>query len=179
MRGQPPAAAPCPPAGSGATSYRGVQFQSRGHLGRAPARCPITGPASCEAPAPAPPTPPAARMPGRCAAQRGAARCLGTQAMPSECLCPRGPSRPLPSLVPPGYVLENWRSVGLPANPLLGFTLGLLTAFLLCPLPHFFLEKVGGPERARTRLDPPLFWPLEMCVPPPRTSLWGWPMLCG
>lgn len=96
VRGQPPAATQCPPAGSGAASYPGVYFQSRGQLGRAPARCPITDPAFCAAPAPAraSPTPRAARMPGRCVAQHGAARCLGTQATPSECPCPHVPSRP-------------------------------------------------------------------------------------
>lgn len=96
VRGQPPAATQCPLAGSGAASSPGVHFQSRGQLGRAPARCPITGPASCAAPAPAPVPrmPRAARMPGRCAAQHGAARCPGTQATPSECPCPRVPSRP-------------------------------------------------------------------------------------
>lgn len=98
LRGQPPAATQCPPAGSGAAFYQGVRFPSRSHRGRAPARCPITGPASCvaRAPAPAPPTPRAARTPGPCAARREAARCLGTQATPSECPCPRVPFRPPP-----------------------------------------------------------------------------------
>lgn len=85
--GQPPAAAPCPPAGSGAASCLGVCSPRPGRPGRALAPCPTGGLASCAAPAQAPalPTPPAARTPGPCAAQHGAARCLGTQATPSEC----------------------------------------------------------------------------------------------
>lgn len=40
--------------------------------------------------------------------------------------------------------------------------LGRLTAFLLFLTFAFSFEKVGGPRRARTRLDPPFFWPLEL-----------------
>lgn len=95
-RGQPRAAAPCPPTGSGAASCRGVRSPRRDRPGPAPAPCPTGGPASCaaQAPAPAPPTPRAARTPGQCAARCGAARCPGTQATPSECPAPSGPPAP-------------------------------------------------------------------------------------
>lgn len=125
------AVAQCPLAGSGAASYPGVPFPSRGHLGRAPARCPIAGPASCvaRAPAPVPPTPRAARTPGPCAALRGAARCLGTQATPSEFPGPVSPPEPLSD--------PAWFCVNIPVNPLLSLTPELLTTFLLFQLPSW------------------------------------------
>lgn len=135
VRGQPPAATQCPPAGSGAASYPGVHFQSRGQPGRAPARCPITGPAFYAAPAPAraPLTPRAAPMPGRCAAQHGAAHCLGTQATQSECPCPPPPPAfppdPLPDPVWFCADLENRRGVHIPANLLLVFNLDSISPF--------------------------------------------------
>lgn len=100
--GQPPAAAPCLPTGSGAASCQAVRSPHRGRPGPGPgpvaALCRTGGPASCAAlvPAPAQPTPRAARTPGRCAAPRGAARCPGMQATPSECPAPRGPRRYTP-----------------------------------------------------------------------------------
>lgn len=75
---------------------------------------------------------------------------------------PAFPPDPLPDPIWFCADLENQRGVPNHVNPLLVLSLGGLTAFLLSLTFAFSFEKVGSPRRARTRLDPPFFWPLEL-----------------